>query len=495
MKRILALICVFAMVLTACACSTTSTVVETSGYSDMDAPGNGGNTVAESGTESGGKSGTESIATGSNSIINNPLKADLKGAKIVVYDPKEKFQPNAATSKSDQALAKVLDKLQKELNCKLVINNADRDKLLQLTVASAAGGKAIGGIITVDLYNSGKYITQNLVANLTKVSSLDLTKDYMNKADVLNSTRFGNGKYGVGISGNSFAVFYNKRILKELGYADNYLYNMVDKGQWTYTQFRKLAKQANKEIDGKSGMSANDRWGCVIQDMGSGMMSDIVVSMGTTMVTNNGGKLKLNMTDSKIVKVAELAQNISSKDGIRYEAGGDDAVKFFSGGNALFLSAYGVKASLLTNMKDEFGILPAPKVDGAKDYSASVDWNYNVMMIPAGLSAKDQYNAGAVMQAYMYLYKNVEEAQKKEYVNRYFCDEKSGANWTITKEYGKSQPNQCYAQYTEALLAGTYRVFWDYVNGKVSSVATAVDSRKSAAQKALDDLNTKIKDK
>ena len=494
MKKLLALICVIAMLLSVCACAGegTTTIVETSDFSDMDVPVNGNNS-GDAQSDASGKQGTESIATGSNSIINNPLKGDLKGAKVVIYDTRGAFSGGNG-SKAEQAKTKLLDKIQKELNCKLVVNKVDGNKLLSLTSASAAGGTAIGGIITMHLYDAGKFIAQNLVANLTKISSLDLTKDYMNVGDALNATKFGSGKYGACIDSSAATVFYNKRILKEIGYGENYLYDLVDKGQWTYTQVRKLGKAAVKELDGKSGMSADDQWGIVVQDLQSGMLCDIMVSMGTSMVVQQGGQLKLNMSDSKMVKVVELAHNIYSKDGIRYDTQGEEAVKYFAGGKSLFLYSFAEKAYMLTKMKDEFGVLPLPKVDGAKSYKNGFDWNFGVAMIPAGLSAKDQYNAGAVLQARLYLEKNVTEAKKKEYVNRYFCDSKSGDNYIIAVNAATAQPNQCYAHYTEALLAGTYRPCWRAIESG-ESLTTAVESTKSAASKALEDLNKKIKDK
>lgn len=510
MKKLLAALCIIAMLVTVCGCTDSTTVIEGSAYSTMEGDEIVGGTVStgkdgnketnknQGGSTTGNKDNAnndDKIPTGSNSIIDDPLKVDLKGATVVIYDSVDAIKANPSLSKAEQAKAQILKKLEKELNCKLVIKTTDRDKLLSLTTAAAAGGEAIAGIITTSLYDAGKYIASNYVADVNKVSSLDLTKDYMNRSDVLNASKFGNGRYAIGVNGATFAMFYNKRILKELGYKDNYLYDMVDNGKWTYTQFRKLSKEAMKELDGKSGWSKNDQWGSVIQDMVNVTTCDILVSMGSTMVKQQNGKLKLNMTDPKITKVIELARAIYDKDGTRFiDVKGDDAVTFFNSGKALFLSAYGTKANLLNKMKDEFGVLPAPKVDGAKNYSQSVDWNHGVMLLPAGQTARNQYNAGAVMQAYMYLYEEVDEAKKKEYTNRYFCDEKSGENWLLGLKNGKAQPNQCYAKYTASLLDGTYRVFW-YSIERGDSTASLIESTKVAAQKALDDLNSKIKDK
>ena len=115
-------------------------------------------------------------------------------------------------------------------------------------------------------------------------------------------------------------------------------------------------------------------------------------------------------------------------------------------------------------------------------------------MIPAGLSAKDQYNAGAVIQAYNYLYSSVLETQKKEYVNRYFCDDESGENWLLAVNAAITEPTHCYSRVSETVLSGTERVFWNYIE-KGDSPVTAIESTKGATQIALDELNEMIKDK
>lgn len=512
MKRLSALFCTFVMLLAVCGCTTTSTTTITSTFEDgndssvsdvsngSSIENEGGNQVGnnQGGNNQGGSnSQTGNENTGSNSVIDNPLDVDLKGATIVVYDSCDIFTADATASKTEKAKADLINKLQKELNCKLQVKTVDDDKLKNLAATSASAGKAIGGIITSRMYSAGSYISSNLVADLCKVSSLDLSKDYMNRGDVLNATGFGKGKYAVGgnTQGRTLCVFYNKRILKELGHGSNYIYDLVDNGKWTLSAYRNLAKDALKDLDGKSGMSANDQWGQVMQDASSGVAPNIVASLGVKKINLVNGKLVLNMTDSKIMQALELSRDLITNDGSNYsEVRGDTAVEFFGAGKSLFLYAYGTKASMLSKMKDEFGVAPPPKVDGAKDYTNAVDGNVGTLMIPAGLSAKDQYNAGAVIQAYNYLFSSVLETQKKEYVNRYFCDDESGENWLLAVGLGTTEPTHCYSRVSEAILSGTERVFWNYIE-KGDSPAAAIESTKGAAQIALDEFNEKIKDK
>lgn len=505
MKKILALLCVLSLLVTLCACGKSKTTTKEESYlegtettddstgSDGTESGDG-NTASDGTTASDNQSGGNS-GTGKNNT-DNPLGVDLKGATITIYEIDPIFTPDAKKSKTDQAKAEMIQKLQKELNCKLDVKVTDDNKLQSLAAASAAGGKAVAQIISPSIARAGYYITSNLAADMGKISSIDLSKNYMNVAGLPEATRFGNGRYAVAADSTSggSCVLFNKRILKELGHPDNYIYDLVDSGKWTYTEFRKLAKEATKDLDGKPGMSAEDQWGMVVMDMETGSTADLLVSANTPMLKLSGGKLVSNMKNANISKLANLLADTYEKDGTRLDVTGKKAHEAFKSGKVFMEYTVSSVMSQFVSMKDEYGFVPAPKYDGAKTYSSAFDWNFKALMIPAGLSAEEQYNAGAVVQAYMYLMQEINEAAKKEYNNRYFCDTKSGENLIKVFNGVSTHPAQCYAKMNETILTGTYRVFWNYISRGVS-VSTGVESTDSSLGKALEDLNKKIKDK
>ena len=500
MKKILALLCVLALLATVCGCRSAKKETETVSYFEGEETADDDSTASESEKKDGkdkasDKKSEEDVPTGSNSKISNPLKANLKGATVTVYDVGGVFAPNASESKTAAARAEYIKKLQKQLNCKLQIKPIEIKKLKSLAAASAASGKAISQIITADLYEMGYFISSNLVADLGKISSMDLSKGYMNAAGMLEASRFGSGRYGVAAEGtNGSCVLYNKRILKELGHPDNYIYDLVNSGKWNYTTFRKLAKEATKDLDGKPGMSAADQWGMVVMDMETGSTADLLVSANTPMLKFSGGKLISNMSNPNISKLADLLVNTYKKDKTRLDVTGKKAHEAFMSGKVFM--EYTVTSVLpqFVTMKDEYGFVPAPKYDGAQKYTSAFDWNYKGIMIPAGLSAKEQYNAGAVVQAYMYLMQGIYDVKKKEYSNRYFFDEQSAKNLITVMDGVTTHPAQCYAKLSETIQTGTYRVFWNHIS-KGASVSAAVESTSSSLKKALDDLNRKIKDK
>jgi ABC-type glycerol-3-phosphate transport system substrate-binding protein len=495
MKKVIAFLCAAILVLSLCGCRETEEEYSTVSWVE----GGGNSTTSQDGDAAGNDSDSDNYANTGNKKIDNPLNVDLKGATILIYDTGAIFKPDSSFSKTEKARAELLNKLQKELNCKFKVVVATSEKIKAYVTNSAASGKALCGIIAPNMYESGYYIAANLVTNLTRVSSMDLSKNYMNRYGVLNASQFGKAKYAVAAEGESRPqmVYFNKRILKELGFSESYIYDLVNNGKWTYDVYRDLAKKAMKDLDGKPGMSSEDQWGQVIQDDSTAVMSNILISYGAPMLSlSSSGKLQNNMTNPNIMQAINLSKSIFVTDGTKYNCSTvDDKLKFFEQGKALFCYASIGKAMYIADMKDEFGVAPAPQVAKTKNYISANDYNCRVLMIPAGLSAKDQYNAGAVIQAYQYLYKNVLDAMEKEYTNRYLRDVESAKNWRLAADIMTTMPQQLYAQTNEAILSGTYRVFWDYYSDKEASPASKIESTKSSLNKALEELNKNIKDK
>lgn len=501
MKKSIALFCVFVLAFSLCACGKNNKTESTTTWVEEE---ESEATDTQSGTQTP-SSGDSSYDNGSgkddaNTVIDDPLKVNLQGATVTIYETGAIFTVESESTKSSRTKKEILNKLQKLLNCKLDVKLVDNNKLNTLVSSSAASGKGLCNIIAPELNHAGTYIASNTVANLTKISSLDLSKGYMNRYGVLNATQFGSAKYGVGLEGKNRTslVLFNKRILKELGYDENYIYDLVNAGKWTFDTYRDLAKKAVKDLDGKPGIGENDQFGQTIQDAATKMIDDILAAYGTSMLkVNSSGQLVNNMSDAKILKTATLAQNIIINDGSNYNSGNwETNVKFFGAGKSLFLYCDASSIYMLTSMSDDFGVAPAPQIVGSKQYISAMNYNCRVMMIPAGLSSKDQYNAGAVMQAFSYLLDEYFNALESDYTNRYFCDKASAGCWKLADAGMMALPHQSYASMNEAIKAGTYRVFWDAVNpAKRTSPVAVIESTRSSVDKELSDLNKKIKDK
>ncbi|MBR6509062.1 MAG: hypothetical protein IKT38_00455 [Clostridia bacterium] len=492
-KRVLALIIAVFLIFGCCGCNDTTVATETESWVE------GGETTTDksgSGTGNSGSGTGNSGSGGSNTTITEPMKVDLKGATITIYSATELFKLSDS-SKTQKSKNDILNSVQKSLNCKFVIKEVDHEKLKTLTLSSAASGKALCNIISTNMQYVGTYVAAGVLTDFTRVSSMDLSQKYMNRLNMLEATELGGAKYAVTSENGSrtWGTFYNKRILKELGYSENYLYDLVDSKKWNYSAAREIGKKAMKDLDGKSGMSKDDQWGFLWVDP-SMMTSHAIANSGGALIKHSKDKyLEYNMTDSRVISSINLI-NEFYKEGTtcRSISNYADRISAFAAGHSLFLFSNLYYAGTISGkMSDDFGVLPIPMVDGRSDYASALDWNAEVMMMPAGQSGKDQYNTGAVIQAIMSQCDKNVEVMKSEYNNRYFCDKQSGKNMVLAIEQDKGMVEAVYSSTNDDVLAGTYRPFWDLHDGKISSVVTQIDATKSTTIKAIQEINANAK--
>ncbi len=503
MKRALFLLMALIMVFTCTACGgKTTTTTTTSDYYVEGGESNGENTGnnSEGGDETSSDKVT-SVELGEGNTagnIKNPLSANLKGATITIYQVTDNFTPNAKTSKADAARVNLIAKLKKELNCKINVKTTTVANLRSSVTSSAASGKALSHLVETSMYSSGYYIVSGLMTDLSKVSSVDFSKDYMNRLGIAEASKFGKGTYAVPTEGweRISVVLYNKRILKEMGYADSYLYDLVKNGKWTLAAYNDLSKKAVKDLDGKPGLSNDDQYGHTMIGAESGMTTTLIANAGTSMIKRDAsGKLVYNMEDTKILSTLTEFYGILTNGGHYVGVDADKSrTSFFNNGKCLFMWAPRTNMTSLTKMKDEYGLLPSPKLTESSKYVSAIDWNCPVMMMPAGLTAKEQAYAGAFIQAYEYLLSDIISADSKEVENRYLHDDESADNLTTIVNNATVNPDQFFGQISETIQTGTYRVMWDYLNlNKNTPMASAIESSKSATVKALEEINAKIK--
>lgn len=504
-KTIVSLFLAIMVVISCCACNSTTVTTDTESWVE-----GGNSTTIDSSSVSGDNSGNgsgsntgsnSSQGSSSNSKIENPLDVDLKGATIKIYQGSASFSSfvvENANTKTLKSYDEILKNIQKKLNCKFEVVSVTEDKLKSQVMASAASGQALCNIITSRMYDVGYYISAGVLADMTRINSMDLSKDYMNNLNMLNASELGGAKYAVCSENGlrSWVTLYNKRILKEIGYSEDYLYDLVDSKKFNWSNVKTIAKKAMKDLDGKSGMSAEDQWGFLTVDESSLISYAINNSGGALLVHDKDGYLKYNMKDPKVIASINLINDLYTKEGFfcRSISNWQDRITSFASGHSLFLTMTLEHVKTVSSkMTDDFGLLPIPMVDGSSNYDTILDWNADSIMIPAGQSAKDQYNAGAVVQALLSECEKNKTVLIEEYTNRYLCDKKSAANMKVAINATKANVECVYCNTNEALLSGTYRPFWDLMGGKISSAATRINETESATVAAIKEINDRAK--
>lgn len=350
-----------------------------------------------------------------------------------------------------------------------------------------------GGLTDYELYladgHATMLATEGYFADMNAISTLDLSQPWWNQKAVSALSIEGKVYFSTGdinpttmMSGGG--LVFNKSLFSDNDIA--YPYDMVREGKWTIDAMLSLTKDMSQDIDGDGTMSPeNDRYSlsswCAASPFaffyGMGGMMSKKGSDDTPVLDWDVDRISAIYEDIYTLIIGQKSYFVT--DGSKY----DTNFKCFSDGHAFFN-----QISLLTidrnlrDMEDDYGILPMPKYDEAqKDYLAYVNAAGNLAMIPS--SAENPERAGLLTDAlaagaYDMVTPSLYEIITK---SRNVRDEESAEMVSIITS------NIVYDTFYLNLLDG-YGILQERLTAKSESIASALESKRSAAEKSLEKL-------
>lgn len=426
------------------------------------------------------------------SIIDDEtvLKYDFGGKTIIIDGPPT---PDATKSKAEAAYVNVINKLE-SMNCKVKFVYRTFSDTKQKTVLNVMSDTYFADIVATPQHGVVGYLTSDLLLDMSKIKTMDLSKPYMNVGSGVEAFKLGSGYWGVNYPyelaqlGNY--VYFNKRLMKEVTGDENYPYKLMAQKKWNLNALRELSKKGTKELDGDGKMTAADQWGLLFMDYGTSGFGAVMQANRALMIKNVNGALAYNMEDKKILPAINFGMDLFINDKVCLSVANQDA---FTSGHGLFIGGvFATSCSMIADMKDDFGILPFPLGEGQTEYSVPTNWNTDVWCIPACIGKDRKENAGAFLQAYMLLCDDILiPAIFDEYKLRYCRDNESKDNLLIGYRAQYTTPANAVAN-DGAIQAGTYKVCYEAAKG-TATPATLIAQNKSISIKALADLNSKLK--
>lgn len=350
-----------------------------------------------------------------------------------------------------------------------------------------------GGLSDYELYladgHATKLAAEGYFADMNAISTLDLSQPWWNQKAVSALSIEGKVYFSTGdinpttmMSGGG--LVFNKSLFSDNDIA--YPYDAVRAGKWTIDALLSLTKDMSQDLDGDGSMSPeNDRYS----------MSSWCAASPFAFFYGMGGMMSKKGTDDipvldwDVDRISAIYEDIYTliigqksyfvTDGSKY----DTNFKCFSDGHAYFN-----QISLLTidrnlrDMEDDYGIVPIPKFDEAqKDYLAYVNAASNLAMIPS--SAENPERAGLLTDAlaagaYDMVTPSLYEIITK---SRNVRDEESAEMVSIITG------NIVFDPFYLNLLDG-YGILQERLTAKSESIASALESKRSAAEKSLEEL-------
>jgi len=222
---------------------------------------------------------------------------------------------------------------------------------------------------------------------------------------------FAAGAYDMSIYGNIPMLLFNKDMAANLQLDD--MYDMVRNGSWTVDVMYDYMKRATADTNGNSEQDAEDRWGAVY----IGNFWNYSMSSG-----NDEYLIKKDENDlpyfaapgnERLASICEAVANMMSDPDYaiyvndissRYQLGHvyENVVTMFASGNALFAGAGTFYLNNLRDMKDEFGILPFPRIEKVEAGTPYTSWLCGVFGYIPPVNHDDPELISAVLETLAY---------------------------------------------------------------------------------------------
>ncbi len=365
-KRMLALVVSIVMLLSVAGCSK-----------DTPAPNPGNDTVTDA------PKATEAPAPTSDAKATEAPTAEPTpepepepeydfGGRVFKIGSYYDMTPDPNSGALEAALADRIAEVESKYNCTIEFVDLGGDYVADYVTSVLAGDPIvdIGYVVTQKLLPS--LIEGGIAYPLDTLPALDLS-EYKWRGDVVEAGKYKGHNYAMLLKDPEirYGIFWNKTLFDQYGLPD--LYDLVDKGEWTWEKFQEIAGLGNQDLDGDGeidiyGFNARENFAwCYLY------------SNGAYVANKTDAGIDIDLSDPKVVEaltgLQNFTQNVKFRDAIDWsKEGWDSFIKDFRDGKYMMcLEEFWISYAYLNKeedgMSDDWGWVPFPKGPSAADWS------------------------------------------------------------------------------------------------------------------------------
>ncbi|HPT85757.1 MAG TPA: hypothetical protein PK778_07150 [Bacillota bacterium] len=241
---------------------------------------------------------------------------------------------------------------------------------------------------------------EGMYRNLNDSRYIDLEQpwwweNYINELKIGKTrTFFLNGDVSLSSIYNMSCIFFNKKIIKDLGTQPEEIYALVLDGKWTYDVFAEYCRRAYMDVNGDTKRDENDIYGCMVRT--STEPDHFVYTAGNVMCTRDSdGIPSLNVMTEYFANYMQTLYDLYYNNVGVYVTPDETLMRTrFGNGGTLFLINRFISCTHLRDSKEEYGIIPFPKYgESQKEYGALVHDSSNIYCIPVTCRSFDEASA------------------------------------------------------------------------------------------------------
>ena len=327
-------------------------------------------------TENNSDGQTEEDADGISGYVSPvPDDVDFDGRVIRVYhyDAGSSFDMEEETGDTvDDAVYRrnqiVEGKLNIQFNHIIGSNNAG-------ITNSVKAGMDEYDFVTATQWQAVQLLPDGIYREITQFPHLDITQpwwatDYINEFKITgDKIFFVTGDWNHNFLGSQSAIFVNKQLYQDQGFADD-LYQVVWDGKWTFDKYTEMVRGMYKDLDGDGQATDADQYGTAL--IVPTFANHLTFAAGIKIFDRDENGLPvLNVINERNTKWAEMMLELYSSPGTRWfhpnptQAQLDSTNVMFAEDRLLFLTArfWNAGSAELRAMNTDFMVIPYPKYD------------------------------------------------------------------------------------------------------------------------------------
>ena len=468
----------------------------------------------ESDVGSGQSDATTAAVETTEAVLRDDVPSDLKykGEDVVIlsrsmqgWTADEVAVPELNSEPVNDAMFNRNITVGDRLNVNIVsapIDDPDQHKVIEEIKRVVKAGSDEYDLVAASAYAATAAIAEGTFYNLTNLTYLDLDKPYWMQGynetmSFMDKQYTATGDVALSTYRFTFVTLFNKDAFDDASVP--YLYDAVTDNTWTLDYQASLAKNFYRDMNGTGKKDEGDFFGLITCP---GICTDPYwASCGVSIVEKNSdGEYEY------VLDVGRLSDVMDKILYLYYDCGGtnlyfpetnnveqDKMRVLFSNGECAMttLRLVAVEQPELRNMTQQYGIVPMPKFQSAqKGYSSQMHDQFTVFAVPSSAKANKLEMIGATLEVMASeSQRTVKPAYYEIAVKRkYMSDPVAWDMLDLIFSDVKVDPGIIYTNSLEKPL----QTLREISQSKLNTVSSSYQKIKSAAERSLTKLNSKL---
>ncbi len=205
---------------------------------------------------------------------------------------------------------------------------------------------------------------------------------------------------------NTWVMLYNKRLMDNLGYEDDFVFDSVRDGTWTLDTYGKIVKGYAKDLNNDNQMTEVDQYGTAFQS--SGPDGFLLAAGMRYSERDEDGNIVFKPLDDKglaiLNKVTDLCKagvsynSHNKKQNTAHATDPDNGRAMYREARAIFWTETLGSVEVFRDMEDDFGIIPLPKYDEEQETYKSFIHHGSGTCVAVPRNAEDLSDSGYMLE-------------------------------------------------------------------------------------------------